>query len=263
MVGEAIRDAFQEVKNDIKLNCPTHPLLQTSEVLVTTKGIRNYSQPTNANSVKRVLFYDGPDAWRFSSQGATTLTISTTVAFGSSLGSAEDVIGKKVFVLAGTGALQWSNITNYAINTLTVSPAFSTAPTAGATIMVATEQADIWKESRQSQNYSSYDHSTLMKPTTGSLEGETLWLNTIPDKSYPMIWEYYQDIDQMDEDGTQFTKMLREWRNIFMEGVTAKSMVLYDDNRQYEHIKIYQYMMDRLRAETISFTQTVPYDPIY
>lgn len=262
MVEDAVANQFQEVKNDIKLFAPTHPLLKTSEVLVTTKGIRNYAQPTNAHSVKSILFYDGPDAWRFSSQGATTSTISTTVAFGSSLGSANDAIGKKAFVLAGTGALQWSNITNYAINTLTVSPVFSTAPTAGASILVATQQVDIWNESRHSQNYSSYEHAVLARPTTGSLEDETLWLNSIPDKVYPMIWEYYQDLDQVNEYGSLFTKIMREWRTLFVMGVAAKSADLYDDTRAGEFKSKYDQLMLQLQHECLQIGQMEMTDAI-
>jgi hypothetical protein len=171
--------------------------------------------------------------------------------------------GKRLFLLSGTGGLQHSYITGISSIYATISPVMATEPAGTVPYLVADRQEELYDSGRQQLQYDRIEWGSKGLPVGGALEGETFYMNVPPDKIYPLIWTYYQDIDQMDEDGTQFTKILREWRNIFVEGVTAKSMVLYDDNRQYEHIKIYQYMIDRLRSETISFTQTVPYDPIY
>ena len=266
MVGEAIRDAFQEVKNDIKLNCPTHPLLLTNEMTVTTTGVPEYAQPSTVNVLKSLVLFSGPDSLRSTISGSGGAAPSITSLLLGSAGNtvgADYMVGKRIFLITGTGALQHSFVKSYAGTTATISPVMAVEPDASTVFVVADHQEELYDSGRQQLQYDRSDWGTRGTPTYGALDGETFYMNVPPDKIYPMIWTYYQDIDQMDEDGTQFTKILREWRNIFMEGVTAKSMVLYDDNRQYEHIKIYQYMMDRLRAETISFTQTVPYDPIY
>lgn len=271
MIGDAVQDAFQEVKNDIKLNCPEHPLLETTEMTVTTVGLPEYSQPTKANVVKSVVLYDGPDTLRgtittSSTSGGVIVGIGLATALASTITS-DDVVGKKVFLLTNTGSLQHSNITAWGVYTsssVSISPSMSTTPTNGVTTyLVGDHREELYDNSRQILNYQRSGWSSKGRPTGGSLEGETLYLNIPADKIYPLIWTYYIDIDQMDEDSTSFLKILREWRNVFVEGVTAKSMVLYDDNRQYEHIRIYEHMIDRLRSETISFTQTVPYDPTY
>lgn len=266
MIGNAVHTAFQEVKNDIKLNCSTHPLLETSEMTVTTIGVPEYAQPSTVNVLKSLILYSGGDAARGTISGfigsAPSVTSIIVSATTSALGSAY-LIGKRLFLLTSTGALQHSYITSLSSNTAGISPVMAVEPGVSTTYLVADTREELYDSGRQQLQYDRSEWGSKGLPTYGALDGETFYMNIPPDKIYPLIWTYYQDIDQMDEDGTQFIKILREWRNIFMEGVTAKSMVEYDDNRQYEHIKIYQYMIDRLRSETISFTQTVPYDPIY
>ena len=266
MIGDALHNAFQEVKNDIKLNCPTHPLLETSEMTITTVGVPEYSQPSTVNVLKSLVLYSGPTVLRRDAPGYSGSAPSLTgvlLASSASQYSSTYMIGKRIFIITGTGALQHSYIKSYSGALAGISPVMTTEPDTTSVYVVADTQEELYDSGRQQQQYNRTEWGTKGRPTCGALDGETFYMNIPPDKIYPMIWTYYRDIDQMDEDSTQFIKILREWRNIFVEGVTAKSMVLYDDNRQYEHIKIYQYMIDRLRSETISFTQTVPYDPIY
>lgn len=266
MIGDAIHNAFQEVKNDIKLNCPTHPLLETNEMTVTSVGVPEYTQPSTVNVLKSLILYSGADDARGTVGGFNGSAPSVTSIFleakTSALGSSY-LIGKRLFLLTSTGALQHSYIVSLSSSIAGISPVMAVEPGGSTTYLVADNREELYDSSRQQLQYDRTEWATKGLPKCGALDGETFYMNIPPDKIYPMIWTYYQDIDQMDEDSSTFTKMLREWRNIFVEGVTAKSMVLYDDNRQYEHIKIYQYMIDRLRSETISFTQTVPYDPIY
>ena len=266
MIGDAIHNAFQEVKNDIKLNCPTHPLLKTEEMTVTTTGVPEYSQPSTVNVLQSLVLYSGPDNLRANITGYSGSAPSVTSLFlGSGASQASDtyMTGKRIFIITGTGALQHSYIKSYGGIIAIISPAMAVEPDTSSVYVVADRQEELYDSGRQQLQYDRSNWGSEGMPVGGALDGEKFYMNRPPDKVYPLIWTYYQDIDQIDEDSSTFTKMLREWRNIFVEGVTAKSMVLYDDNRQYEHIKIYQYMIDRLRAETISFTQTVPYDPIY
>lgn len=265
MIGDAIHNAFQEVKNDIKLNCPTHPLLETSEMTVTVVGVPEYTQPSTVNVLKSLILFSGPDGLRNSVVGYGGSAPSvTSLLLGSNASSYSDsyMVGKRIFIISGTGALQHAFIKTFASTVAGISPVMAVEPSS-AVYMVADNREELYDSGRQQLQYDRNDWGSKGRPVGGALDGEKFYMNIPPDKIYPMIWTYYQDIDQMDEDSSTFTKILREWRNIFVEGVTAKSMVLYDDNRQYEHIKIYQYMIDRLRSETISFTQTVPYDPIY
>lgn len=262
-IGEAISQQFQEVKNDIKLVAGTHPLLLANEVTVTIAGVQSYSQPSKANVVKSVLLYDGPSSWR----GTLTAGNTTSLGFPSAIDSvvsSTDMVGKTVFTLSGTGSLQWAYIYNYTSATALVSPTLATAASTDTVIQVCNYKEELYDSSKQVINYLNYNFG-VDRPIVGAMQGETFWLNCPPDKIYPLLWTYYKDIDQMDETDTDglWTKILREWRSVFIEGVTAKSMVLYDDTRQYDHMRVYQFMLNQLKSEALTIEQTVPYDPAF
>jgi hypothetical protein len=144
-----------------------------------------------------------------------------------------------------------------------VTPAVATATGATTFIRITNERREIYNSQRSTMNQDRYAYAGVGDIYSASISGETLYLDRGPDKTYPLLWTFYQDIDQMTESSTLFTRILREWRNIFIEGVTLKSMILHDDNRQFEHVGIYKYMIDRLAAEAGTIEQTIPYDPIY
>ena len=259
-VTDAIGNQFQEVKNDIKAKAGTHKLLLTSEVTVTAVGVRSYTQPSTVHEVKAIDVFDGPDAWRGTAQTGASASITLASTVGEDEASLQ---GKQVFTLSGTGSLQWKYITawNNSTKVATVHSAWTTTPDSTTTYLVANYKRQVLNRSNDELRYDQYQFGHTTDPRLAALEGETLWLAQPPDKIYPLIWTYYKDIDQIDEDDSLFEKMLREWRSVFIEGVTAKSMVLHDDTRQYDHYGgVYGNMLKELARETLTITQTVPYD---
>lgn len=262
MIQEAVGNQLREVLNDIKLLAPTHPLLLTNEVTVTSRGVRSVSQPTTANYVKSILLHDGPSAWRGTAQagGNTSITLASTFSEDD-----DNIIGKTIFTLGGTGSLQRAYITAYNDSTkvATVHTAWTTNPSSDTTYLIADHQFEIYNTSLQVMNY---DNTTFVNegiPKHGYVQNETLWMERPPDKIYPLYWTFYIDVDQLSESGDVMKKILREWRSVLVEGVRAKSMVLYDDTRQYEHVALYNERIQRLASESIEAVQTVPYDPIF
>ena len=180
MIQEAMNDAFMEVKNDIKMKAATHPLLETEAVLVTVRGVRKLSQPTDAHQVKSVLMFDGPDAWRGTAQtGASgSITLASTVSEDEGV-----LVGKPIFTLSGTGSLQYRHISGYTNSTkvATVSPNWTTTPDSTTTYLIANSQVELLQTTRQVLNYDQYNFATEGVPCYASLEGEVLWMDRPPD----------------------------------------------------------------------------------
>ena len=261
MIQEAMNDAFMEVKNDIKMKAATHPLLETEAVLVTVRGVRKLSQPTDAHQVKSVLMFDGPDDWRGTAQtGASgSITLASTVSEDEGV-----LVGKPIFTLSGTGSLQYRHISGYTNSTkvATVSPNWTTTPDSSTTYLVANSQVELLQTIRQVLNYDQYNFATEGVPCYASLEGEVMWMDRPPDAIYPTLWTYYMDIDQLDESGTVSQKILREWRSLLTQGITAYSMDTYDDTRANDAFTKYHVKLQALAMETLEVQQTRPYDPI-
>jgi len=262
MVEEAMNHAFMEVKNDIKFNTPTHPILMTEEVQVTVLGVRSQAQPTKCNVPVSVLLYDGPAEWR----STATAGASGSITLAASLSEVEaNLIGLPIFTLGGTGSLQYRHITAYDNSTkiASVSPAWTTTPSSDTTYVICNYQREMYSTSKQVLNYDAYGFAGDDLPAYGTINGQQLWLNKSPDKIYPLLWNYYIDLDQIDENDAIHGKMLREWRNIVVQGVAAYSMQTYDDSRVNDQFQVYKFMLDRLKSETLTVGQTVPYDPSY
>lgn len=261
MIQEAMNYQFMEVKNEIKLLADTHPLLLTKEVQVTTKGVRSQAQPTKAGGVKSILLLDGPDTWRGTAQAGAAGTITLASTFSE---EEDTLIGLMIFTLSGTGSLQYRHITAYNDTTkvLSISPNWTTTPSSDTTYVIVNYQNEIHNTTTQLLNYEDYSFAGKGLPTCAAISGETLWFNVSPDKIYPLMWTYYLDLDQLDEDDALHDKILREWRSVITQGIMAHSAVIYDDNRQFELLKVYQFMLNNLKDEALTIEQTVPYDPV-
>ena len=259
MIQEAVSDQFMQVMNDIKLKAPQHPLLETTELKVTAVGVRSLSQPTKAHTTKSVLLFDGNTDWRGTAQTGASTTITLAAAFSE---DSNNIIGLQIVTLGGTGSLQTRYITAYDNSTkiATVDSAWTTTPDSTTTYLIVNYQNEIYSTSKQVMNYDSYKFASKGLPLMGAIEGETLWLDKPPDKIYPLYWTYYQDVDQIDWSSALALKILREWRTIIVEGVSAYSMDIYDDARSTNEFQKYFIKLGLLVNETLDAVQTEPYD---
>lgn len=261
MIEEVKADIFQLVKNDIKFYAPEHPLLETDEIVVTTRAVRTVGQPSKAHLTKSVLLLVGPDAWQGTAQAGASTTITLAAAFSEDEGT---VKGNMIVTLGGTGSLQYRHITAYNNTTkvATVSPAWTTNPSSDTTYLIVQKQVELFTKTSQVLNYEAWITGEG-EPLFGAMKGETLWLNQSPDKIYPLLWTYYTDLDQLDEAGSLALKILREWNTVINRGLTSKCQNLYDDTRADTTTAIYDGMLRQLQGEALtSIEQTQPYDPV-
>ena len=257
LIAECVQYQFQEVKADIMLFSPTHQLLKRQAMRSTVKGVREYSQPNDLNLPLAVTLLDGPDEWRgtMTAVSGADYTLATDVDADS-----DTIIGQTLITTGGTGADQFEVITawNNTTKVATVQTALSTEPDTTTTYLIADTQCPIWNTEKHFDINRTRNPGSLRIPTQSAFYFEKLWLDYAPDKIYGLMYEYYVDLKKLDQTGSDFTKILNEWRSLFMEGVVAKSMGLLDDVRAPNQLVVYNQYMQTLKGQSLQVTQTIP-----
>ena len=92
-------------------------------------------------------------------------------------------------------------------------------------------------------------------PAAGYIFNQKLVLTPTPDKDYNLVWRYYSDIELMDEDSDRFITILREWRSLWVQGVTVKTMQRFDDERYQLELQVYGSMLGTRLVDALTIVQ--------
>jgi hypothetical protein len=249
-ITEASEHAIQEVKSDIAIVAPTHPNLLVTATTVTTKGLQRYAFPDDYHQPYSLMLLDGPEEWRLTVQDST----ATSVTLPSSISLEErDIVGKYILVTSGDGAeeyrevISWDNTTKVA----TVEAPWEEQPVAGSTVLIVNAYTKLWPMSA-TVDFDSIQHSTgIGKPRVAAENGLEYLLYPVPDLStYGILTRYYVDLSKLDEDGTTFRQLLREWRSLWIQGIAVKSMQRFDEDRYQLELGVYNTMLTALGSHT-------------
>ena len=212
---------------------------------VTVNGKERYARPTDFFSEMTIDILDG-----------TTRGTATNGAVGSvTLAKDEgDIVGKYVMITAGTGVGSMSQITAFNTSTFvaTVSPDFNTAPANGSSYMVIDsiyplQSKPAWDIGRNysrglpqifypigDNNYGEF----ILYPTPYNTDGHV----------FGMRMKYYSNLMTLDLAGTLMATLYQRWRNIWVQGVLAKTLQTDDDSRQKQEIDNYYAMIKAMIA---------------
>mgnify|MGYP001594330654 CR=1 FL=1 len=229
---------MNEIKNDIATMFSGKRLefLQSERVLALTDGLQKYSQPTDYSSNLSMQILDG------SVQGIAQAGASNTITLAATETVTEDtMIGSEIVVTGGTGANQIGQCTSYDESTkiATVSPAWTVNPAIASTYMVVSsynyvESAPVWDMAKSSTNTERGLPESWM-PIGDNDNGEFLLLplpyRNESGKVYVLKQRYYADLMELDLTGTLMGTLYKRWRNIWIQGICAKSLQDSDDNR--------------------------------
>lgn len=250
-ISDATTHQLREVKADIMLLAPTHPYLQTSAWAVTTKGQGRYALPSEANIPVSLVCFMGPTTWAGTAQAASgsTITLATTVS--------EDelnLLGKYVLITSGTGISQaracvaWNNTTKV----WTTDTPWTVNPTSSSTFQILCEATNLWPSEDTASEFDArvYPHP-VGTPRVSSLYGDEFLLYPTPELStYGLFFRYFVDLDQIDEAGTLFLNLLREWRSLWIQGIAVKCNQRYDEDRYQVELQVYKTMLEALTGQT-------------
>ncbi len=247
---------LQEVKADIMLKAPTHPNLLITATTVTTRGLQRYTIPEDHNVQQSITLLDGPDTYRGTAQAASGSTITLDAVLSA---NDNDLAGKYLIVTSGSGLEEYRQILSYTPGTYiaTLDNTWMSDPVLGSTYLICTQHTQLWPLDTSSQ-FDRIDNPTMLGvPQQASLSGQEFLLYPVPDKAYGLINRYWADLSMLDEDGPVFIQLLREWRSIFVQGVTVKTMQRYDEDRYQGELQVYNFMLDSLVPQTCRVTQII------
>lgn len=252
-ISDATTHQLREVKSDIARVAASHPYLQTTATGHTFVGQQRYTLPTDANEFVSLVLLNGPDEYRGTAQAGSSTTITLDADFP---GDDDSINGFYVLITGNTGEDQYREITDYVASTkvATVSPAWGTNPDVTSTFLVVNETKALWPKDMASE----FDHErtslSLGTPWQAAKFADEFHLYYVPDRIYGLLYRYYADLDQLDEAGTVFINLLREWRSVWIQGIAVKTMQRYDEDRYMQELGVYQAMLDQLTNQSCTVT---------
>ena len=255
---------MEEIKTELWLHTTRHRLLETSSVAVTTRGLQRYSLPPDFEYDVGIHILDGNDQDRGTAQTGTASTITLAA---SDAGSVDMREGKEILLTGGTGSPQIRTITAYNASTkvATVDVNWATTPSSTTTYLVIQTYFRMKKTDRWLPEFSVPEQRTVLgSAITGStaaagafiesiitgyyiIYDQELYIMPVPDKStYGILVSYGANLTRLDLTSTLLTKLYREWRAIWVQGIKVKVFEAFDDERLAEQLLIYRTMLDSL-----------------
>lgn len=257
----------QEVKTDLHLKAPRHPVLLTQYAQGTTVGVSRYTIPAEAEYIRSIQLVDGSSDshWAATAQGGGTNYITLHASFNQ---DAALLRGRFVFLVNGTGAGQFAQAIAYDNSTkqLTVEGNWSTlrstwvTPNSTTGYVIETYRRKLWDFNKP------WGWDTLRSPfqqgtpTWATIVGRQVWLDYAPDRSYCIFIEYWRDLTQLDETETLFTDHLRKFRSLWTQGIAVKVCQRYDEDRYQMELQVYNVMLDLYGAENCAVGLVTPFD---
>ena len=253
-ITEATDFFLREVTKDIHLFTGGVPELLTTGVDTCVIGQTAYPWPTAAEEIRSLVLLDGPDDW----SGTATAGGATSITLASALSEDQTTLrGKRIVITGGTGVDQINQIVawNNSSKVATVADTWTTNPASGSTYTIANYQRKLFGKSKPYEFDIQVAPYGLGTPTYASMQGRYAWLNSAPDRTYLLWWDYYQDIDRIDQAGSPYLRFVRHYSNIVIEGVAAKAMDRYDDDRASTQLIKYNGMLANLAEDNSTVGQ--------
>jgi len=265
VIASAKTHQFREVKSDFeKLYDITLPEMYGEQAGITIVGETTLAMPTSTiHKVESVRLYDpdqDTDGWTGTLQAGT----STTMTLAADLDEdAEDLQGRHVYFTGGTGSGQLVQLSNWNNSTKVaqITGTFETTPSTDTTYEIARDreyvcQEDLIQDTERDtalvRGIPTKWSSIWANPGPASDQDDVVrairW-NRVPDKTYPVKYVVQYALDHLDETGTRLKNLLRDYRSIWIQGVAAYSMQLYDEDRFLLTYQIYQEKLQQLASK--------------
>ena len=251
-ITDATTHQFREVKADIQRFAVRHPLLKTSTASAIVVGNSRYTQPTDADVIESIVLLHPAtsNGWYATAQAGGSNFIRLTATFNES--DTTKVAGKFIVLVAGTGAtdyrqiIRFNNSTKYA----TVNSAWSGPnPDSTSVHLIAQDHYVLWNEDKQTDWDFRQVPGQQGTPKHASQVGLDWYLDYAPENVYALLWTYWVNLDRLDDTGSLFVRLLREWRSLWINGIAAYTMQRYDDERFGQQMQIYQAQLNGLGAD--------------
>lgn len=244
-ITSATEHQFREVKSDITQRSARHPSLETTICSASTANKSRYSWPTDADDIRslKLVTSSVDGAWQGSLQATTGGSATLSASFNQ---SNEDVKGKFLFLLTGVGIGQVAQIIDYNNSTkvATIDTTWGTIPAAGNYYLIGLQHYKLYSFDKP------WGYDILSNPHVAGIPrraapvGRDMWLEQPTGGIYALWWDYWSNLDRLDETGTVFIRHLRDCRSLWIQGVAVKTMQRYDEDRYQTELQVYMNMLD-------------------
>jgi hypothetical protein len=244
---------LEEIKNDLVAIFGAKKLefLQSSRVLALTDGLSTYSQPADFYSNMSMVLIDGEEQGTAQAGDTNKLTLASASTI-----SAADMIGKKIYTTGGTGPNQVGQCIAYDFSTKVaiISGTWGATPDNTTTYLVANSyrpltETPLW-EFKYLENPTIKDRPRLYSPK-GSADNGEFELYPVPYRNvtgfvYVIEQKYYADLMELDLSGTLIGTLYKRWRNMWVQGVFAKTLESTEDARADREMQNYRGMVQAI-----------------
>ena len=243
MITSTIEHQFREVKADITQRSPRHSMLEDTAVTKTIVGQSQYSWPADADDIRSLVIATSStdNYWQATAQSGSSSGIILNASFDQ---SADNVKGKYIFAFTSTAQVRQIIDYNNTTKGVTVDQPWVTNPSASTTYSIGLQHFKVYSFDKP------WGYDSLVIPSQKGLArraapvGRTMWLEYAADQTYALWWDYWANLDRLDETGTVFVRHLREHRSLWIQGVAVKTMQRYDEDRYQGELQVYLNMLD-------------------
>lgn len=250
---------IEEIKSELWAKARDLKSLQTKAVTVVSRGVAQYSNPTDYASDMSMQFATGGVFGTAQTGTVTSITLASSYS-----GTEQDLIAKELVITSGTGVGGISTISGYvpATKVATLSPALVIAPdvTSGYVVIdtyIPLTQSPIWDYPNVTIAGNKGYPETFF-PIGESSTGKFI-LNPTPwrDDTQPMvlIQRYQADLTETDTVGSLMLKLYQQWQILWICGIRWKALQNDDDDRAPGAYQEYQKAMrDIINMDTYGNT---------
>ena len=235
---------MEEIKNDIFTVIKNPKFLQLVIGQATVAGQSTYLFPSDFSALVNgtLTLMDGTVRSTF--QAGSTATSWILNAGDTST----DLVGKEILVTShGVAFGQIGQVTAYdaASKTATVSGSFIGASSGDAYLIVTTyyELTENMANQYDKENYPTTREIPVYFMRQGNASVEQYTLFPAPDKVYGIKIRYYANLTNLDLAGAAITTLYQRWRNVWVQGIFAKSLQDSGDSAADNEISKYESMI--------------------
>lgn len=243
-ITDATEHQFREVKSDIGQRSARHSSLETQAVTTIGDGDSRHSWPTDADDIRSIVLASAPteEHWQSIAQGGASQSLTLHASFSQ---DPTIVRGRFLFLTGGAAINQFGQIVSYNDGTKVagVDRPWVTTPGVGTAYLIGTAFRKLYAFDKPwgwDVLSAPYSRGT---PCKASPVGREIWLDYAPDATYALWWDYWANLDRIDEAGAVFIRHLRDHRSLWVQGVAVKTMQRYDEDRYQLELGVYNDML--------------------
>jgi hypothetical protein len=212
----------------------------------TLAGVGKIEMPSDCERLFLATALD----WNHSGELSGVTSASSVALAADEEAGAVAVEGAYLIITDGTGVNQGVQVQSYDATTkvCTMAEAFSTAPVAGDSYIIAAQLNDMIEA--PSLAFVREQFNAMGAPRYWFPYPDYIELFYVPDKVYGVRLEYFADLRRLDTASDLYNAIIRRWAGVLEQGVYVWKLG-EDDNRYEREMALFARMMNDIKARDL------------